>query len=372
MKRRLIPFLGALTVALLLLAGPATAVVSDSATDPTLNVLAVETFLADMARNVAGDRLAVDSLIPLEVDPHGFEPTPGDVRRVAESQVLIVNGAGFEEFLERLLANAGGRRTLIVASEGLTGWKGPDGAQVAAHDDDDDDEEDGHHAEHAGVHKDEAAHKGHQQDKAAHQAHKGHDHDHAAHGGHHHHGDTDPHYWLDPNFVIHYVENIRDGLSQVDPAGASTYAANASAYITRLRELDQWIREETAKVPEQSRVLVTNHESFGYFAGRYGFRIVGTVIPSTSDTASPSARQLAHLVSVIRKTGAPAIFLETGSNPTLAKQVARETGATVVTDLQTHSITAQGGPAPTYIDMMRHNTRIIVEALTKPAERKKP
>jgi len=108
---------------------------------------------------------------------------------------------------------------------------------------------------------------------------------------------------------------------------------------------------------------VTNHESFGYFADRYGFKIIGTIIPSVSTGASPSAQQLARLVDHIRETGAPAIFLETGSNPQLAEQVARETGVKVVDELYTHSITGSDGNAPNYIDMMKYNVNAIVEAL---------
>jgi ABC-type Zn uptake system ZnuABC Zn-binding protein ZnuA len=275
-------------------------------------VLAVETFLADIAQNVAGDRLKVEALIPIGVDPHSFEPAPADIRSVAESQVLIVNGAGFEGFLEKLLQNAGGQRLVIEASAGLA-------ARTPRE------------AEHAG------------------------ETDHAH--------ETDPHFWLDPISVIRYTENIRDGLSQADPAGKDVYAKNAEMYIDKLRELDGWIKGQVQEVPEARRLLVTNHESFGYFADRYGFRIVGTVIPSVSTGASPSAQQMAQLVDHLRTTGAPAIFLETGANLQLARQLSGEVGISVVTDLYTHSVTAQGGDAPDYITMMRQNVRKIVEAL---------
>ena len=111
------------------------------------------------------------------------------------------------------------------------------------------------------------------------------------------------------------------------------------------------------------RLLVTNHESFGYFADRYGFRVVGTVIPSVSTGASPSAQQLASLVDHLKATNAPAIFLETGANPQLANQLAQEIGIKIVNDLYTHSVTESSGNAPTYIDMMRYNVQKIVEAL---------
>jgi ABC-type Zn uptake system ZnuABC Zn-binding protein ZnuA len=263
-------------------------------------VLAAETFLADIAQNVAGARLRVEALMPVGVDPHSYEPTPADVAKVADSSVLIVNGAGFESFLERLLQNADGRRTVVEASAGLTSR----GTRAG-----------------------------------------------------------DPHFWLDPTLVATYVTNIQNALSTADPTGSATYAANAATYGAELADLDTWIRQKVAVIPVDRRLLVTNHESLGYFADRYGFRIVGAVVPSVSTDASPSAQQLAQLVNLIKSTGVRAIFLEQGADPRLAKQVAAETGAKVVTDLYTHSITEPGGVAPTYLDMMRVNVNAIVGAL---------
>ncbi len=274
-----------------------------------LHVLAVEPFLADIVQNVAGSRTVVSTLIPLGLDPHAYEPTPGDLARVADSKVLIVNGAGLEAFLDEMLRNAGGKRLVIEASAGLTSRQLPDG-----------------------------------QDRADHP-------------------EGDPHFWLDPNNVIHYVENIRAGLSQADPAGASAYAANAQEYIAKLKELDQWIAAQVKAIPEDRRLLVTNHESLGYYADRYGFRVVGSIIPSVSTDASPSARQLAALVDAVKATSAPAVFLETGSNPQLAEQLAREAGIRVVTQLYTHSPGPSDGPAAGYIGMMEYDTRAIVDAL---------
>ncbi len=274
-----------------------------------LKVVAAETFLADIAQNVAGDRIKIEALMPIGIDPHGFEPTPTDVAKIADSNVLIVNGAGLEEFLAKLLNNAGGQRAVIEATTGLISRQRQAGEMA--------------------------------------------DPDHAG----------DPHFWLDPNNVIKYVENIRDGLSTADPEGAATYQTNADAYIAKLKELDRWIADRTKEVPEARRLLVTNHESFGYFADRYGFKIIGTLLPSVSTGSSPSAQQLAQLIDHIKATGAKAIFLETGTNPQLAEQVAIETGSRVVTNLYSHSLTEAGGPAPTYIDMMKFNTTTIVDAL---------
>ncbi len=282
---------------------------SACAPTPLTQVLATETFLADMAQNVAGNRFKVEALLPLGVDPHSFEPTPNDVRKVADSRILIINGAGFEEFLDRLLQNAGGSRTIIEASAGLTS------REIKANEPRDPDHP------------------------------------------------TDPHFWLDPNNVIKYVENIRDGLSRADPAGAAIYAANANAYIAQLQALDQSIAAQVKVIPIERRILVTDHDTLGYFADRYGFRIVGMIVPSISTGASPSAQQVAQLIQQIQATQAKAIFLEASTNPQLAQQIAQETGVKVVTNLHTHSLTEPNGPAPTYIKMMEWNTQLIVDAL---------
>jgi ABC-type Zn uptake system ZnuABC Zn-binding protein ZnuA len=270
-------------------------------------LLAVETFLADMAQNVAGERLKVGSLMPIGLDPHAFQPTPSDVAKIADSQVLIVNGAGLETWLDETLQNAGGKRAVVEASTGLQPRTPSASEQV-----------------------DEA---------------------------------QDPHFWLDPISAIRYVENIRAGLIQADPEGKAVYTQNAETYIASLRDLDAWIRGQVEQIPEDQRLLVTNHESFGYFADRYGFKVVGTVLPSVSTGAAPSAEQMAALIETIRSSGVKAIFLETGADQRLADQIAKETGVKVITGLYSHSITEPGGAAPTYIDMIKYNTQLIVDAL---------
>jgi ABC-type Zn uptake system ZnuABC Zn-binding protein ZnuA len=315
----------------------------DKAGGTTIKVLAIETFLADVAQQVSGNRLKVAALLPMGADPHGFEPTPADVTKVAACNVLIINGAGFEGYLDMLLRNAGGVHRVIDASAGLTGRKTEEGKEAR--------ENKGgkqHGNDHSG--KGEHQHQG-AVDHEAEQDHKGHQHE------------RDPHFWLAPSNVVKYVENIRDGLSEADPDGAGTYAANADAYIIKLKELDLWIADQVKQVPESRRYLVTNHESFGYFADRYGLEIIGTVIPSVSTGAAPSAKQMVQLIERIRKTRVKAVFLETGANPQLAAQIAKEANIQVVTELYTHSITAPGGPAPNYIEMMRYNTKAIVNAL---------
>jgi zinc/manganese transport system substrate-binding protein len=288
---------------------------SRSASTARARVIASEPFLADVVREVAGDRMTVQALLPTGVDPHTWEPAPRDAAEVASADLFIVNGAGLEAFLAPLLEGLGTERPRIVeASAGLAPRQPREG-------------------EH-GV------------------------------GGDRH--EVDPHFWLDPLNVIRYAENIRDALAELDPAAAATFRANAAAYAERLRELDQWIAGEVSAVPAGRRLLVTNHESLGYFADRYGFRIVGTVIPSVSSGATPSAKDLAALVGVLKQTGAPALFLEVGTDPRLAQQLADEAGVRLVTGLRTHSLTGPEGPAPTYLAMMRGDVRTIVDALEAP------
>lgn len=266
-------------------------------------VLASTTLLADMARNVVGDRLEVDSLLPVGADPHGYQPTPSDVVKISKSTLLIVNGLGYEQFMNTLLENAGGQRDVIEATAGLSPRKD------------------------AGL----------------------------EHG-------VDPHMWLDPNNVIVYVENIRDVLAQTDPDGAAAYKANADAYIAQLKALDTWIIDQVNQIPAERRLLVTNHEALGYFADQYDFTVIGAVVPSFSTDAAPSAQQMAGLIDLIKSSGAPAIFLGQVESDTLAAQIANETGVKVISDLYLESLT-EGAPAATYIDMMKHNVTRIVETL---------
>ena len=273
----------------------------------TLSVLASTTFLADITQNIASDRVKVESLLPIGADPHSYQAAPSDVAKIEESNLLILNGVEYEHFIEPLLENAGGERIIVTATDGLMPNQMEDeenASQIVG----------------------------------------------------------DPHMWLDPNRVITYVENIRDGLIKVDAQGAETYKSNADAYIAKLKDLDAWIVEQVTTVPAERRLLVTNHEAMGYFAERYGFEVAGSVIPSFSSNAAPSAQEMASLIDEIKKLNAPAIFLDTADNDTLAQQIADETSVMIVDDLHLESLT-EGAPAATYIDMMKYNISRIVEAL---------
>ncbi len=262
-----------------------------------VKVLATTSFLADIAQNVAGSRLMVQSLIPVGANPHEYQPAPKDAATIGDTQVLIVNGLGYEAWLTNLLGASDHQPALITATNGLQ----PIG--------------------------------------------------------------EDPHMWMDPQSVVQYVENIRLGLSKVDPAGAPEYATNAAAYTTSLKALDAWIKDQVSQVPADKRMLVTNHDELGYFARAYGLKVVGAVIPNVTSEAGPSAQQMAQLIQTVRAAGVPAIFLDVNENRNLAQQIASETGAKVVTDLYIESLSVPGGPAPTYVDMLKHDVTAIVNAL---------
>ena len=268
-------------------------------------VLATESFLGDIAQNVAGSRIKVETLLPVTVDPHEYQPKPQDVTRLAQAQVLIVNGLGYETWLQKTLDSLGGQRQVVVATAGLVPDPDPSGV----------------------------------------------------------HPEGDPHMWMNPLNTINYVDQIRDGLTQADPAGKDIYARNADAYIASLQGLDRWVKDQVGQLPLERRLLVTNHDALGYFANAYDFKIAGAVIPSVTTDASPSAQQLAGLIETIKSSGAQTIFLDIGENQELAQQIASETGVKVITDLYVESISGPNGPAPTYIDMIKHDVTVILDAL---------
>jgi zinc/manganese transport system substrate-binding protein len=270
-----------------------------------LVVVAIETFLGDIAQNVAGTRITIVTLLPVTVNPHEYQPKPQDVTRLASARVLIINGLGYESWLQKTLDSLGGQQQVIVATDGMVPDPDPSGI----------------------------------------------------------HPQGDPHMWMNPLDTINYVKQIRDGLILVDPAGKDIYAGNADAYIAKLQALDQWVKDQVNQLPLEKRLLVTNHDALGYFAKAYGFKIIGAVIPSVTADSSPSAQQLAGLITSIKGSAARVIFLDIGENQTLAQQIAAETGVKIVTDLYVESISGPDGPAPTYIDMIKHDVTVILEAL---------
>ena len=276
-----------------------------------LNVVATTTIVGDVVRNIGGDNIQLSVLLPVGVDAHSFQPTPQDVAKIAGADVVFANGAGLETFLQPMLQNAGSKAPIVSVSDGVKLLAAPD--------------------LHTG---------GPAEDNS---------------GG-------DPHTWFDPDNVVLWSQTIAGELGRLDPAHAQSYTANALAYQAQLKDLDAWIRDQVSQLPEAGRQLVTDHDSFTYFASRYGFKLVGAVVPGYSSLAEPSAQDLASLEDAIRKLGVKAVFVGQTANPALAERVTQDTGTRLVT-LYGESLSKPDGPAPTYLDFMRYNVNAIVNAL---------
>jgi zinc/manganese transport system substrate-binding protein len=300
---------------------------------PTLaaEVTAVASFsiLGDMVARVGGERVAVTTIVGANADSHIYEPRPSDAAAVAAADIFFINGLGFEGWMDRFVEATGYTGPLVVASEGVT-------AHASA--------EHGEHEDHDG-HDDHDDHDDHE------------DHAHDEHG----HGATDPHAWQDIANGVLYVGTIARGLCAVDAAGCPLYTANAAAYAAELTALDAAIREQIAAIPAERRRVITTHDAFGYFGDAYGVTFLAPEGISTD--AEPSAADVARLIIQIRTEGVSALFVENMSDPRLVQQIADETGVTLGGELYADALSEPDGPAPTYLDMLRHNAGLLIPAM---------
>ncbi|NOX60632.1 MAG: zinc ABC transporter solute-binding protein [Chloroflexi bacterium] len=304
MRRYIAP---AFVLALLILSGCAsaqTAKNSAPASADRLKVVATNSIVGDVVAQVGGDAIELTVLIKPGVDPHGYEATPRDAAALADADVLFVNGFGLEEALKSLIDSARAEGKLVVAlSEGVPPLS------LSSNE-----------------------------------------------------GAVDPHTWTDPNNVIIWVNHIEQTLSRLDPNNAEAYADRAEDYRRQLSELDAWIREQTGKIPEPNRKIVSDHAIFGYYARQYGFEQYA-ITGGFSSLAEPSAQQLAQLEDQIRRLGVPAVFVGNTVNPALAQRVAQDTGAQLYV-VYTGSLSKPDGPAGAYLDYMRYNTNTFVRGLS--------
>ncbi|WP_421995232.1 metal ABC transporter solute-binding protein, Zn/Mn family [Reyranella sp.] len=272
-------------------------------------VVATFSILGDLVRQVAGDRVELAVLVGPDSDAHAYQPRPADARQLADAQVMVSNGLGFEGWIERLAKAAPFRGRAIVASTGVATLEA---ASLPGH-----------------------AH---------------------AHG-------PDPHCWQDVGRTRRYVETIVAGLAAADPPGAAGYRERGAAYDRRLAILDAWIREEIGRVPAPQRRVITSHDAFHYFQAAYGVTFLAPRGVSTE--SEPSARDLALLIRQIREQKIRALFLENMGNPRLIEQIARETGGIVGPRLYSDSLSGPDGPAATYEAMMRHNAGALVAGMAR-------
>lgn len=292
---------------------------NDAAATERLQIVATTTLIGDTVRVVAGEQVDQFVLLPVGGDPHGYNPTPQDISKAADADAVFINGLELEAFLEELLENANTEMNIVDLSEGVEA--------IAMGEEE---------------HHDEAEHEAEEDE--------------------HEHGEFDPHVWWYPLNVAVWADEIAAELARLDPGHGEMYEANAAAYQQDLIALDEWITGQVAQLPESERILVTDHDSLGYFVHHYGFELVGTVFPSLSTQSEPSAQDLAQLSEAVQAFGVPAVFVGTTVNSKLAEQVAQETGVAVVS-IYTDSLSDEDGPASTYLDFMRWNVETIVGAL---------
>jgi zinc/manganese transport system substrate-binding protein len=283
-----------------------------------LPVVASFSILADLVRQVGGDRVAVEALVGPDVDTHVYQPTPADARRVAQARVVFVNGWGFEGWMERLVRNAAYRGPVVTVTDGLPPLRVP----AAGHQ---------HQHQHA------------------------HDHDH---------GDIDPHAWQNVAHARHMVQRIAAALCEADAAGCASYRERAAAYGRELEALDAEIRAAWAGIAPAQRKVLTSHDAFGHYAQAYGVRFLA--VQGVSADSEPSAAAVARLIRTVQREKVRAIFVERLGNPRVIERIARETGVRPAAEpLYADALSAPGGPASSYVALMRHNTRAMVQAISQ-------
>lgn len=279
---------------------------ADEFTGGRISVIATYSILGDWVGRVGGEHVRLTTLVGPGGDAHTYEPTPQDSAAVSDAALLFENGLGFEVWLDRLFEASGSRATRVVVTQKISG-------RTFADD--------------------------------------------------HGHSETDPHVWHDPQFAIEMVQAVAGAFTKADPSHADDYQKNAEAYVSELHELNTWIQSQIATLPDSRRKLVTTHDTFGYFAERFGFQVSSVMGTVSSEVADPSAAQIAAIIETIRREQVPAIFAENILNPQLTEQVAREAGVRIVPTLFTDALGEEGSDGESYLQMMRSNVTKIVESL---------
>lgn len=353
------------------LAGCATPAGDAANTGGALSIVATTTQVADFTREIAGEEAQVTSLIQPNQSSHSFDPTAADLQALAAADVLVINGAGLEEWLDDAIEASGFAGTTVDASAEVVVREFAEGEDAhadehagetaeehAAHADDAADDDHGHEGEDAHAHdEDDHADEAHADETHAEETH--------AEGEEHSHDGEDPHIWTSATNAAAMVDGIAAGLAEAAPESAEAFEANATAYTERLDALDAWIVEAMDLVPAEQRQLVTNHEAFGYFVEAYGLEYVGAVIPSFDDNAEVSAADIDGLVDAIEQSGASAVFSETSLSPAAAETIASEAGVDVYSGedgLYGDSLGPEGSDGETYLGSMVHNVRVLLAA----------
>jgi zinc/manganese transport system substrate-binding protein len=257
-----------------------------------------------MVKQIGGDRVDVITFVGPNGDAHVYEPTPGDIKELSASKVLIINGLGLEGWMERLEKSSGFKGTVVVATKGITPRQMVEDEQKI----------------------------------------------------------TDPHAWQSLANGKIYVANIRDALVAADPEGKAAYEANATKFLDAIAAEDRGVKTAVAKLPPERRKIITTHDAFGYFGAAYGMEFIAPEGVSTESEAS--AKDVAKIITQIKKEHIPAVFLENVTDSRLLDQIARETGTKIGGTLYSDALSPPDGPASTYLDMFRHNIETLTTALS--------
>lgn len=269
-----------------------------------LSVIASFSILADMARQIGGQAVQVSALVGPDGDVHTYQPRPGDLRALMQAKVLVTNGLGLEGWLNRMTGAVAFKGTIVVAAEHVTPRTMTEQGGAVS---------------------------------------------------------IDPHAWQDPRNAELYVAAIADGLATADPAQASVYREAAARYIAQIRQTDAWVEARLAATPAGQRRIITTHDAFGYYGARYGIEFLAPEGISTE--FEPSAKSIAALVAQIKREKIRAVFIENMTSPRMATMLAKETGATLGGTVYSDALSPPGGPAATYLDMLRHNTDLFAAAM---------
>lgn len=267
-----------------------------------INVVASATLFADMAKQIGGDKVSVESICSVGTDPHTYEPIPSDVQLMKKADAIFINGLTLEGWMEKLIKNSGGKGMLKIITDGVS-----------------------------------------------------------AISNEHFANSYDPHAWMNVNNGRIYAKNIMETLCKVDPKNADYYKNNFANYDKELIELHQYIKEEINSIPEQRRVLVTSHDAFEYYSRAYGIKV--EALQGMSTEAEAQTSDMIRVNKIIKESGVPAIFAESTINPKMQEQIAKQNDVVIGGELYADSLGEEGGHADTYAKMLKHNTDTIVKAL---------
>lgn len=320
-----------------------------------VRIVVTTNVLGDVVAGAMPDGVTVDVIMPIGADPHDFAPSARQAETMENADMLVVNGAGFEEGMTDIVDSVSDAGTRVFAfaehvdlleiGESGHGHDGDGEHDDEGHGDEDQEAEGNEDEDHGDEDHDDEGHD----DEAGHE-----------HGE----GSADPHLWTDPDRIAAGVTALVDTVSALEGVDPEAVEASATAYLERLDELSSSMSQTLEVVEPQDRVLVTNHEVFAYFADRFDFEVVGAVIPSTSTGAEPSASDLDDLARIITDEGVPAVFAETSGSTRLADVLVDEVGGDVqVIELFTESLGDEGSGAATYLEMMQFNAEAIAAAL---------